>query len=126
MDSDDAAAAQQELGLTADRSWRRGQRRSTVIRGQHKYSGFEFVSTLPDSADAGAHVVELVERLKPAAAGLRELGLRPSTHSIRLTVAEHTLSDNAMVGMDNDTIGLIAAMGAELVTDVYFEPEDDE
>jgi hypothetical protein len=31
-----------------------------------------------------------------------------------------------MVGMDNDTIGLIAAMGAELVTDVYFEPEDDE
>lgn len=125
MDNEDATFAEEAVGISADRRWQRGQRRSRRVSGTHAYSGFEFSSPLSESEDAADHVVALVERLRPAASALRDLGAQRETHSVRLTVVEHTRSDNPMVGLEAETVQRIADMGAQFVVDIYLVIDDE-
>ncbi len=96
------------------------------MRGTHPYSGFELSSSLAETADPSEHAEQLIQRLRPLAPALREIGRHPATHSIRLTVAEHTFSDNPMIGLDAAAISLLAAIGADFVSDVYIYSVEDE
>ena len=89
LDSDDPRAALRALGNPADREW---------LRDGDGYSGFELSSENPE---------QLIQRLRPIAPALRVISRHPATHSIRLTVADHTSLDNA-------AISLLAAIGANL------------
>jgi Domain of unknown function (DUF4279) len=126
IDGDDPRAALRALGAPADREWRRGQRRNRRVRGTHPYSGFELSSTLPESAAPSDHAEQLIQRLRPLAPALRGISRHPATHQIRLTVAEHTDSDNPTIALDPPAISLLAAIGAEFVADVYFYGDEDE
>jgi hypothetical protein len=117
LDSDDPEAALRALGAPVDREW---------SRGRHKYSGFELSSPLVETADPTDHAEQLIQRLRPLGPALRQIRRHPETHSIRLTVAEHTHSDNPMVGLDSAAISLLAAIGAEFVADIYICGDDDE
>jgi Domain of unknown function (DUF4279) len=112
LDSDDPGPALRVLDASVDRRWRRGQRRSRLVRGTHDYSGFELSSSLDETADPSEHAEQLIQRLRPFAPALREIGRHPQTHSIRLTVAEHTLADNPVVALDPAAISFLAAIGA--------------
>jgi hypothetical protein len=125
LDSDDPGPALHALGVPVDRKWRRGQRRSRRVRGTHEYSGFELSSSLVETATPSEHAEQLIQRLRPFAPALREIRRHPETHSIRLTVAEHTLSDNPVIWLDAAALSLLAAIGAEFVGDIYIEDEDE-
>jgi hypothetical protein len=126
LDSDDPAAAIRALGAAVDRQWRRGQPRSSRALGEHPYSGFELSSSLVETADASEHAEQLIQRLRPLGPALRGIGRHPATHSIRLTVAEHTLSDSPLIALDAAAISLLAAIGAEFVADIYVYGGGDE
>jgi hypothetical protein len=116
LDSDDPVPALRALGAPVDREWR---------RGPHEYSGFELSSSLVETADPTAHAEQLIQRLRPLAPALREIRRHPATHSIRLTVAEHTFSDNPVVGLDAAAISMLAAIGADFVGDIYVYCDED-
>ena len=101
-----------------DREWRRGQGTSRRVRDTDEYSGFEFSSSLAETADPSEHAEQLIQRL-PLAPALRGISRHPATHSIRLTVAEHTFSDNPTIGLDAAAISMLAAIGAEFVGDIH-------
>jgi hypothetical protein len=126
LDSDDPASAIRALGAAVDRQWRRGEPRSNPALGVHAYSGFELSSSLAERADPNEHAEQLIQRLRPLGPALRGIGRHPATHSIRLTVAEHTRSDNPVIGLDAAAISLLAAIGAEVVGDIYFYGNEDE
>jgi Domain of unknown function (DUF4279) len=123
LDSDDPGPALRVLGVPVDRKWRRGQRKSRLVRGTHEYSGFELSSSLVETATPSEHAEQLIQRLRAFAPALREIGNHPQTHSIRLTVADHTNSDNPMIGLDAAAISLLAAIGAEFVGDIYIHDD---
>jgi hypothetical protein len=126
LDSDDPASALRALGAPVDRKWRRGERTSRRVSGTHEYSGFELSSSLAETADPSEHAEQLIQRLRPLAPALREIGRHPATHSIRLTVAEHTFSDNPMIALEAPAISMLAAIGADFVGDVYIYSVEDE
>lgn len=125
LDSDDPHSALRALNAPADREWRRGEKRSRLVSGAHPYSGFELSSSLAQTADPNKHAEQLIQRLRPLAPALRVIGRHPATHSIRFTVAEHSVSDNPMIGLDAASISLLAAIGAEVIVDVYTDDEDE-
>ena len=94
--------------------------------GEHPYSGFELSSSLAGTTDPSEHAEQLIQRLRPLAPALRGIGRHPATHSIRLTVAEHTLSENPTIGLDAAAISLLSAIGAEFVADVHVHEDEDE
>ena len=94
--------------------------------GEQPFSGFELSSSLAESADPSEHAEQLIQRLPALAPALRGIGRHPASHSIRLTVAEHTDSDNPMIGLDAVAISLLAAIGAEFVADVHFYGDEEE
>ena len=94
--------------------------------GEHPYSGFELSSSLPETTDPSEHAEQLIQRLRPLAPALRGIGRHPATHSIRLTVAERTLSDGPTIRLDAAAISLLAAVGAEFVADVHVYEDEDE
>ncbi len=126
LDSDDPVPALRALGAPVDREWRRGQGTSRRVRDTDEYSGFEFSSSLAETADPSEHAEQLIQRLRPLAPALRGISRHPATHSIRLTVAEHTFSDNPTIGLDAAAISMLAAIGADFVGDIHvYRDEDD-
>jgi len=109
LDSDDPGPALRALGAAADREWR---------SDANGYSGFEFLSSLGETASASEHAEELIQRLRRLGPALREIGRHPQTHSIRLTVAERTHSENATVSLAAASISLLSAIGAEFVAEI--------
>ena len=125
LDSDDPGPALRALDVPVDRSWRRGERRSRRAGGTHTYSGFELSSSLAETAAPSEHAEQLIQRLRPLAPTLREIRRHPQTHSIRLTVADHTSLDHPVIGLDAAAISLLAAIGAEFVGDIYSDDTTD-
>jgi hypothetical protein len=103
--------------------WAKGERRRT--NRTHPFNGIMFASGLDERRSPTDHVTALIARLRPHSAQIAAVAARPTTHSTRVTVVEHTLRDNVGTWVEPSELAAIAKMGAQLFVDIYFYDEDE-
>lgn len=119
----------QAVGLTADRSWRQGERKGTTSAAVHKYSGVEYDSLVDRSASPLLHLEDLLARLQPFAANVGALARRLSGQEsredpVRLWISCRTANGTPGLDLSPRHLEAVAALGAHLGITFLFDIEE--
>jgi hypothetical protein len=114
------------VGLDPDKSWAKGELRSSRGQHRHKFNGVEWVSTLDrETADPGDHIEELAERLRPQADRIAQLSRDERVISARLWLYYSTSGENPGFELTNAALDSLARLGVTLALDIYLFDEED-
>ena len=112
------------VGLEPDEQWAQGE--AFGKGGKRPYTGISYSSRLDEKQSPSDHIVELVGRLRPHAAGIAAVSARPTTYGVTLWVLEETRAEDRQIDVEPEDMETIAAMGARLSLDIYFYGDDEE
>ncbi len=110
------------IGIVADQAWERGGR--SVGTSPQAHHGLSFESRISEERGPDEHLADLVERLRPVAAQIAELGRDPAIFSVRVWISHHGQNWNPGLSLTKDLIQGLESLGVGLDIDIYVIPDD--
>ena len=104
-----------ELGVPADNSWRKGDRRGKTSLIE-KENGYEFRSDQPGDISLEEQVHSLLHRLAPIASKIRAIGCE----DVQLTCVVYALRMPS-INFSSSAIDILSRLGASIDVDLYVE-----
>lgn len=119
----DAEAITRRLGISPDESWARG----AVNHGRtQKHHGWSVRSRVPAASAAEDHLTDVLRRLEPAAAKIRELARDPDVESVRCWIMRRGDNWNPGLSFTRELVASLNDLGVGLEIDIYVAGSEEE